>query len=131
MIIQPSGGAKVPAEFCIHPEILSVSRSDSAYVGMRIAKIERCDPTEAAMNNPWKVSAQFAAFVWYTNHPREKSAEPGAATRFARDNWVAFLPYADEGVGKLLMKISQPTTHPVKRTSPTRNGKHTPKAVRP
>ena len=56
------------------------------------------------MSNPWKVSAQFAAFVWFTN--RDKTApRPRAAAKFARDNWVAFLPAADEGLGNLLIKV--------------------------
>lgn len=61
------------------------------------------------MSNPWKVSAQFAAFVWFTSRKSEETAkDPKAATRFARDNWVAFLPYADEGMGQLLIKVGNP-----------------------
>ena len=61
--------------------------------------------------NPWKVSAQFAAFVWYTNREIENKATAAEAAQFARDNWIAFLPYAHEGYGKLLIKISRPRTN--------------------
>jgi hypothetical protein len=61
---------------------------------------------EDAMN-PWKVSAQFAAFIWYSNKMKAAGAE---AAEFAKENWVAFLPYAHEGYGRLLIKIAQPRT---------------------
>ena len=51
--------------------------------------------------NPWKASAQFAAFVWYLN--RERPTPPDEAARLAKDNWIAFLPCADERIGKLLV----------------------------
>ena len=56
--------------------------------------------------NPWKVSAQFAAFVWYSNQKTHNKATAAEAAEFAKENWVAFLPYAHEGYGKLLIKIS-------------------------
>jgi hypothetical protein len=55
--------------------------------------------------NPWKVSAQFAAFVWYSNKNKAPAAE---AAQFAKENWIAFLPYAHEGYGRLLIKIARP-----------------------
>ena len=67
--------------------------------------------------NPWKVSAQFAAFVWYSNQQSENRASPAEAAQFAKENWVAFLPCAHEGYGRLLIKIAQPG----KRTRGTRN----------
>lgn len=60
--------------------------------------------------NPWKVSAQFAAFVWYCNRKTENKATTAQAAQFAKDNWIAFLPYAHEGYGKLLIKIARPRT---------------------
>jgi hypothetical protein len=57
--------------------------------------------------NPWKASAQFAAFVWFTS---TKQADTSEAARFAKENWIAFLPYADAGVGRLLVKIVRPRT---------------------
>ena len=55
--------------------------------------------------NPWKVSAQFAAFVWFTN--ARKTATREEAIRFSRENWVGFLPAAHEGVGKLLIRVAR------------------------
>jgi ABC-type antimicrobial peptide transport system ATPase subunit len=55
--------------------------------------------------NPWQASARFAAFVWYLN--RDRSTLPDEAARLAKDNWIAFLPYADERIGRLLV-----TDHP-------------------
>jgi hypothetical protein len=55
--------------------------------------------------NPWKVSAQFVAFVWYLNRTTGRPAEE--ASRFARCNWVAFLPYADAATGKLLTAVGK------------------------
>ena len=58
--------------------------------------------------NPWNVSAQFAAFVWYSNQESEKHSSAAAAAQFAKENWVAFLPYAHEGYGRLLIQIARP-----------------------
>jgi hypothetical protein len=58
--------------------------------------------------NPWKVSAQFAAFVWYSNQKTKNKATVAEAAQFAKENWIAFLPYAHEGYGRLLIKIAQP-----------------------
>jgi hypothetical protein len=52
-----------------------------------------------------KVSAQFAAFVWYRNHSR--GADKAEAHRFARENWLRFLPRAHEGWGKLLVRVAK------------------------
>lgn len=56
--------------------------------------------------NPWKVSAQFAAFVWFTNKNKGRTTH-AQAMRFARENWVAFLPSAHEGVGRLLIRVAR------------------------
>jgi len=56
--------------------------------------------------NPYVVSAQFAAYVWYEHQNPEKSEQEAAF--FARRNWVSFLPCAHKGVGKLLTKIAEP-----------------------
>ncbi len=58
--------------------------------------------------NPWKVSAQFAAFVWYTNRTTEHKVTAAEAAKFAKENWIAFLPYAHEGAGRLLIQIAKP-----------------------
>ena len=56
--------------------------------------------------NPYVVSAQFAAYVWYEHENPGKSEQEAAS--FARRNWVSFLPCANKGVGKLLTKIAEP-----------------------
>jgi hypothetical protein len=57
--------------------------------------------------NPFKVSAQFAAYTWFTNNSsRTPTAEE--AVLFARRNWAAFLPCAHEGLGRLLIRIAGP-----------------------
>jgi hypothetical protein len=58
--------------------------------------------------NPWKVSAQFAAFVWFASRKVENQASTLEAAQFAKENWIAFLPYAHEGYGRLLIKIAKP-----------------------
>jgi hypothetical protein len=58
--------------------------------------------------NPWKVSAQFAAYVWFSNRKSEKPISQEEAARFAEKNWIAFLPHAHEGLGQLLIKIAKP-----------------------
>jgi hypothetical protein len=70
-------------------------------------------PQEDAMN-PWKVSAQFAAFIWYTNRTTESKVSTAEAAKFAKENWIAFLPYAHEGAGRLLIQIAKP--RPANRT---------------
>jgi hypothetical protein len=63
--------------------------------------------------NPFKLSAQFAAYVWFTQRKAGGSCE---ATRFARDNWIAFLPYADKNAGMLLIEIAKPPSQVVSRS---------------
>ena len=56
--------------------------------------------------HPLKASAQFAAAVSF-NHGKPNTPETRAATRrFVKNNWIAFLPYAHEGWGRLLMRIA-------------------------
>jgi hypothetical protein len=56
--------------------------------------------------NPLKVSAQFAAYAWYSD-ARQGRAPRDEAVRFAEENWVTFLPWAHEGWGKLLIRVAQ------------------------
>jgi hypothetical protein len=49
-----------------------------------------------------KVAAHFAAFVCFLNQPRDEAVNPSEAGRFARENWQAFLPYADDRLAELL-----------------------------
>jgi hypothetical protein len=57
--------------------------------------------------NPLKLSAQFAAYVWYTE-ARQGPQAHDEALRFAEQNWPTFLPAAHEGWGKLLVRVAGP-----------------------
>jgi hypothetical protein len=52
-----------------------------------------------------KVAAQYAAYNWYQEN-RTGRHSPGEAHHFARENWTAFLSVADEGWGRLLIRIA-------------------------
>jgi hypothetical protein len=57
--------------------------------------------------NPTQVSARFAAYVWFMGI---RAGEPMAreeANQFARKNWSEFLPCAQEGLGKLLIRLAR------------------------
>jgi hypothetical protein len=56
--------------------------------------------------NPLKVSAQYAAYVWYSETKRG-TATHDEAVRFARENWVPFLGCAHEGWGRLLIRVAK------------------------
>jgi hypothetical protein len=62
--------------------------------------------TEGDGMRPLQVSAQFAAFVWYSEAKRGETTHE-EALRFARQNWVPFLPAAHEGWGKLLIRVAK------------------------
>ena len=55
--------------------------------------------------NARKIAAQFAANVWY-EEIRAGNQTPKESAQFARTNWQAFLPVANEGLGRLLMRIA-------------------------
>ena len=66
--------------------------------------------------DPLKVAAQFAAILWFAkNTTDQKSCDESVA--FARDNWVAFLPQANEAVGSLLLKLAEDRTAKPRRTA--------------
>jgi hypothetical protein len=56
-----------------------------------------------------KVAAQFAAYAWY-EEIRDGRLCPNEATRFAKENWSTFLPVAQKGLGKLLIRIASART---------------------
>jgi hypothetical protein len=56
--------------------------------------------------NPLSVSARFAAHVWFMNQADNASKSRDEALRFAHDNWLAFLPVAHEGWGRLLIRVT-------------------------
>jgi hypothetical protein len=53
--------------------------------------------------DPLRISAQFAAYVWYTN--RVAAGQEPEAAAFAKVNWPSFLPLAHKGLGRLLGRI--------------------------
>jgi hypothetical protein len=65
--------------------------------------------------DPRQVSAQFAAYVWFTSRQDGRVPDEGRAVRYARDNWVAFLPCADEGIGRLLIRVADRERRPAPR----------------
>ena len=54
--------------------------------------------------DPLRISAQFAAYVWYCK--RVGAGQKAEATAFAKKNWPQFLALAHPGVGRLLAKIA-------------------------
>ena len=71
---------------------------------------------------PLQLAAQFAAFVWYTNNRQA----PGRiiqeeARRFAEDNWQSFLPIANEGLGRLLLRVSKTPATRQNRVAPAKH----------
>ena len=56
--------------------------------------------------DPKKVSAEFAAYAWYTE-TKKGTATQADALQFAEENWRRFLPYAHEGWGRLLIRLSE------------------------
>jgi hypothetical protein len=55
--------------------------------------------------DPYKASARLAAYIWFTNRKGKPPVDLNEAVRFAKDNWAAFLPCADEGIGRLLIRV--------------------------
>jgi hypothetical protein len=64
--------------------------------------------------DPRNVAARFAAFVWFSSKKQKAEEE---AVRFAQDNWPAFLPLAQEGLGRLLLEIAK---RPISSARPRR-----------
>lgn len=59
--------------------------------------------------NPLQMSAQFAAYVWFMNQECNAGKTREEAHRFARINWERFLPSAQEGFGRLLIRMARRT----------------------
>ncbi len=53
------------------------------------------------------VAAQFAAYTWFEESYGGKPDSQAQAMQFARENWVAFLGNAQEGLGRLLIRIGR------------------------
>ncbi len=78
--------------------------------------------------HPLQVAARFAAFTWYTTtHPE---AEREDAAWFSRTNWADFLPAVNEGLGRLLLKITaHPTAKARKSKKPVQHRRSAARAV--
>jgi len=59
------------------------------------------------MMDPVTVSAHFAAYTWYEDCHTGKKCSHEEATKFARENWQAFLGHAHEGLGCLLIQVGR------------------------
>lgn len=57
--------------------------------------------------DPVKVSAMFAAHVWFIERNGGGAAAEEEAAWFARRNWRAFLPCAHKGLGQLLIRLAR------------------------
>jgi hypothetical protein len=76
-----------------------------------------------------RMSAEYAAFVWYSNKIGNDAKTVEEARLFARDNWVPFVAVADPGWGRLLMRLTRgrqkaARAEKANRLRPTMNGKH-------
>ena len=57
--------------------------------------------------HPSEIAARFAAFTWYTNCRQAPNKTVQAeARRFSDDNWRTFLPFANHGLGRMLLRIA-------------------------
>lgn len=57
---------------------------------------------------PIEAAARFAAFAWYSKARNNGDpAKRSKAEEFARDNWAAFVPMANEGWGRLLLRLAK------------------------
>jgi hypothetical protein len=69
---------------------------------------------------PLQVAARFTAFVWYVRN--RQTGDAGIqedARKFAQKNWRVFLPMADKGLGKLLLRIAKmPSARPQAAAQP-------------
>jgi hypothetical protein len=62
--------------------------------------------------DPLTVSAQFAAYMWFSHQEKSALACRSAAMKFAHAHWKAFLPLAHKGVGQLLLKLAKAPREP-------------------
>jgi len=58
--------------------------------------------------NSLEIAGRFAAFAWYINSRQAPSRTAQTeARRFSEQNWQVFLPVADEGWGRLLLRVAK------------------------
>jgi hypothetical protein len=81
-------------------------RSEAARNGcLSFAASEPTDPKEKLVRS-LKVSAMYAAYVWFTGCNGEDAVAQKEAVSFAREHWKEFLPCAHQGLGRLLIRIA-------------------------
>ena len=68
--------------------------------------------------DPLTLSAQFAAYTWYKECHPGKFVSRKEATKFACENWRAFLGSAHEGLGRLLIQVGRLRKPKVNRRVP-------------
>jgi hypothetical protein len=57
--------------------------------------------------DPLTVSAQFAAYMWFSRQEKSAAVCRTAAMQFARSHWEDFLPIAQKGLGRLLLRLAK------------------------
>src|SRR4051794_18483487 len=57
--------------------------------------------------SPLIISAQFAAYTWFTTRAENAAKGPAEAMQFARERWEDFLPLANRGLGRLLQRMAE------------------------
>jgi hypothetical protein len=58
--------------------------------------------------HPSEIAARFAAFAWYTNrHQVPSNTAQAEASQFSHENWKTFLPFANQGLGRLLLQVAK------------------------
>ncbi len=62
--------------------------------------------------DPLTVSAQFAAYMWFSRQEKSAAVCRTAAMQFARSHWEDFLPIAQKGLGRLLLRLAKPPRVP-------------------
>lgn len=68
---------------------------------------------------PLQAAARFAAFAWYARNCQTPGrTTPEQARQFARENWSAFLPVANRGLGRLLLHIARMPSGPREPKAP-------------
>ena len=67
---------------------------------------------------PLEIAARFAAFTWYTNNRQAPSRTVQAeARRFSEKIWQVFVPVAQEGWGRLLLRVAKVRQNPQHRSA--------------
>jgi hypothetical protein len=67
--------------------------------------------------DPLTVSAQFAAYMWFSRHEKNAVVCRTEAMEFAHAHWNEFLPLAHKGVGRLLLKLAKTPREPWRITA--------------